>query len=236
MSTLYLIRHGQASFGRGDYDRLSDLGWRQARITGGFFLHADIRFDSLWRGGLTRQRQTADAVAAIFREAGETLPPCSVLDGFNEYDAAGVMQALVPHIEKSDPGFSREVEGMMSDRNAFQTVFSRVMTLYASGRVPLDGIPAWVDFCDAVQGAIAAATRGCSGGSKVAVFTSGGPIAAAVGRVLGLDDRDSMALSWQLVNASVTRLRFSRGRIGLSTFNEYAHLEQSPGRDRVTYR
>ncbi len=28
MGTLYLIRHGQASFGAADYDRLSELGAR----------------------------------------------------------------------------------------------------------------------------------------------------------------------------------------------------------------
>jgi broad specificity phosphatase PhoE len=30
MGTLYLVRHGQASFGADDYDQLSDLGRAQA--------------------------------------------------------------------------------------------------------------------------------------------------------------------------------------------------------------
>jgi len=28
MATIYVIRHGQASFGADDYDKLSPLGWR----------------------------------------------------------------------------------------------------------------------------------------------------------------------------------------------------------------
>ncbi len=35
MGTLYLVRHGQASFGSDDYDRLSPLGQRQSQRLGG---------------------------------------------------------------------------------------------------------------------------------------------------------------------------------------------------------
>ena len=35
MSAVYLIRHGQASFGAADYDRLSERGEQQARETQG---------------------------------------------------------------------------------------------------------------------------------------------------------------------------------------------------------
>ena len=77
---------------------------------------------------------------------------------------------------------------------------------------------------------------GGGSGRCVAVFTSGGPIAAAVGSVLGLAPEKAVGLSWQLVNASVTRFKFSPIRISLDTFNEYGHLEKS-GNDRlVTYR
>ena len=37
MSELYLIRHGQGSFGTGNYDKLSDLGCEQARLVGRHF-------------------------------------------------------------------------------------------------------------------------------------------------------------------------------------------------------
>jgi len=33
---IYLVRHGQASFGAEDYDELSDLGARQSRLLGGW--------------------------------------------------------------------------------------------------------------------------------------------------------------------------------------------------------
>ena len=34
MTTIYLIRHGQASFGQQNYDQLSNKGERQAQLLG----------------------------------------------------------------------------------------------------------------------------------------------------------------------------------------------------------
>ena len=46
MGQLYLVRHGQASFGTHDYDRLSDLGHRQCRRLGEHFREAGIVFEA----------------------------------------------------------------------------------------------------------------------------------------------------------------------------------------------
>ena len=43
MSILLLVRHGQASWGTEDYDRLSELGERQARV---------LAFERLYAGQL----------------------------------------------------------------------------------------------------------------------------------------------------------------------------------------
>jgi broad specificity phosphatase PhoE len=37
MGNLYLVRHGQASFGAADYDQLSELGQRQSVRLGEYF-------------------------------------------------------------------------------------------------------------------------------------------------------------------------------------------------------
>jgi len=42
MSELYLIRHGQASFGTADYDRLSEKGIRQASVLGDHLADLDV--------------------------------------------------------------------------------------------------------------------------------------------------------------------------------------------------
>ena len=236
MSTLYLIRHGQASFGAADYDDLSALGRRQAHLLGNRFLAAGIRFDACWSGGLRRQRQTADQVRACFQQAGADLPPLAKTQALNEYDYEAVLRMLVPIIESEDPSFVQDVKAMFSDQRAFQTVFGRVMRRWAAGHDNQEGLPAWRTFCGQVAEGINTILASCRRGNHVAVFTSGGPIAASVGNVLELEPVRTIALSWQLVNTSVTRFQFSRKRISLATFNEYGHLESQESPSLVTYR
>ena len=57
MAELLLIRHGQASYGEADYDRLSPRGQQQARALGKFL--AGARLDALFVGPLRRQLETA---------------------------------------------------------------------------------------------------------------------------------------------------------------------------------
>ena len=236
MGTLYLIRHGQASFGATDYDDLSELGRRQARVLGRFLAGAGIRFDACWSGSLRRQHQTALETAESYRQAGMAMPRPSENPVLDEYDYETVLRTLIPIILEEEPAFAKAVDDMLSDRQMFQNVFGRVMTRWASGRDNLDALPSWEGFCSRAAAGIQDMLNGCPGGGHVAVFTSGGPIAAMVGRVLGLAPETAIALSWQLVNASITRFKFSRGRTGLDTFNEKGHLAPSAGDGLVTYR
>jgi broad specificity phosphatase PhoE len=58
MGTLYLVRHGQASFGAENYDELSELGHRQSVRLGEYFAQKGISFDRLIAGTLNRHKQT----------------------------------------------------------------------------------------------------------------------------------------------------------------------------------
>ncbi len=236
MSTLYLIRHGQASFGTADYDALSDRGRHQARLLGAFFLKAGIRFDACWSGTLRRQQQTIGEVRDCYLDAGRDLPLPTETAALDEYDYEAVLRALVPLIEKEDPAFIPDVSHMLSGRRAFQKVFGRVMTRWASGRDSVDHLPSWSAFAAGVATCIQDIVDRSDRGSQVAVFTSGGPIAAAVGSVMGLAAENTVALSWRLVNASITRFIFGDGRISLATFNEQGHLEREGDRGLITYR
>ena len=62
MGVLYLVRHGQASFGTDDYDRLSDAGHQQARITGAHLASLGVRPTRVIHGSMLRQQQTAQGI------------------------------------------------------------------------------------------------------------------------------------------------------------------------------
>ena len=62
MGTLYLVRHGQASFGADDYDQLSPLGLQQAQRLGAHWLAHGQRFDTVLMGTL-RLKQAAGTLS-----------------------------------------------------------------------------------------------------------------------------------------------------------------------------
>ena len=57
------------------------------------------------------------------------------------------------------------------------------------------------------------------------MFSSGGVISVAVGKVLGLNAKQIFALNWSIANASITTLRWTDGRLQLLSFNEHHYLK-----------
>ena len=99
MGTLYLVRHGQASFGAADYDNLSELGHRQSVRLGEYWRERGMTFDAVITGTLKRHRQTWAGIAkGLGLEHDDALP----WPGLNEYDSEAVISAIHPHkLEKS---------------------------------------------------------------------------------------------------------------------------------------
>ncbi len=53
---------------------------------------------------------------------------------------------------------------------------------------------------------------------------------------IGISGADTMRLCWQIVNSSVTRFKYSAGRIALASFNNFSHLETGDHGALITYR
>ena len=60
MASIYVIRHGQASFGAANYDKLSELGCRQAEVLGHYLRECNIHFDAVYSGDLQRQQKALE--------------------------------------------------------------------------------------------------------------------------------------------------------------------------------
>jgi hypothetical protein len=72
MSTLVLMRHGQASFGEARYDALSGLGLAQAQATGAWLRERGDTPTAVWHGP---RRRHADTAAQRLASAGATPRP-----------------------------------------------------------------------------------------------------------------------------------------------------------------
>ena len=236
MASLYLIRHGQASFGSANYDQLSPLGQRQADRSGQFFAEPGPHFAPAASGDLSRQRETGGRVLDSQPEPA-TL---RVDPRLNEVDNEGQIAALLPILCERDSAFADRVKAGRSDSKQYQKVIQAVFNAWVSPDCPdLSGTASWPDYLAGVTGALRDAMERAAGGSDTAIFTSGGTIAAAVSWVLGVPHNQIYGFYEPVFNCSITRLIFSRGRVSLSNFNDTAHLQllsQQLGEALVTYR
>jgi broad specificity phosphatase PhoE len=219
MPTLLLVRHGQASFGTHDYDRLSTLGYEQAELLGQR-LHTSIgSVDRVLSG---RHRRHLETVRAIGRQLPVAAAGPRRLAGLDEYQMDSAAFADDPDGLAFDPGSSpaRDRAGAALDM-AVQRWLER----------PGSSGETYPEFGERVRLALEEAA---SHPGTTLVSTSGGVISAVAAQLLGLDPYRWAALNRTVVNASLTKVLVGRRGWTLLTFNDHAHLEHD--RRLITYR
>jgi broad specificity phosphatase PhoE len=236
MSEIYFIRHGQASFGAENYDRLSEKGVVQATILGNHLAGLGVKFDAVCSGEMERQEKTAQAMIRAYGEKKIFVPDLLVDPGFNEYDAGVVWETQTRMMLADDPGLLAELKQDPTDQKAFQRVFSTVMERWISGKFDPPGSVTWEEFKHRVVSGLTALVTTWGPSKKIAVFSSGGPISIVVQHALNLSDSMAVAMSWQVMNASITRIKYNSRTISLTGFNEIAHLELAGDTALLTYR
>jgi broad specificity phosphatase PhoE len=230
MSSLTLVRHGQASFFADDYDQLSPVGQTQAQLLGEFWARRGVSFDEVYSGPRTRQRRTADLAGACCSAAGLPWPEPVMLPELDEFDLDGMRYQLVPNLARADAAFAALAErylrsvGGPEQARSFQRLFE-VLTVHWLTAAEMAGLEGWPVFRERVRRTLRHVTDRPGRGRRVAVFTSGGFIGTAVQLALGAPDRAALELSWRLRNSGLTEFVFSGDRLSLDTFNAVGHLE-----------
>jgi len=241
MSTLWLIRHGQASFGADNYDVLSDLGVAQSRRLGEFLAHVEQRFDAVYVGPLQRQIDTAQHLIERAAECGAHYPPPIPLAGLNEYPAIALLRHWVPILRERDPAF-RALLAPDADQGAdaqargdhLERAFHFIVSSWAHGELTTDHLQNFADFQAQVRGALQHIIDAQGRGKQVAVVTSGGVICMALQWALGLDGARALRMGWIIGNASLHEFRYrDRDAIEACGFNLLGHLRKPP---LITYR
>ncbi|HEU0198042.1 MAG TPA: histidine phosphatase family protein [Nevskiaceae bacterium] len=234
MTSILLIRHGQASFGAADYDDLSPLGERQARMLGAALHEQRVSATRVLCGAMRRHRQTAQACLAAL---GCGLTP-DIDAGWNEYDHNDVLHVADPQ-RRARHEMTAEFAFATDPHRAFRQAFTAAMGRWIGGAHDDEYRESWPAFKARVAQALEACRSTLQPHGTALVFSSGGAIAAACGSVLGLSDAQILALNTALVNASVTKLLVARDGLRLSSFNGHTHFERQPrdaaGTRLVTY-
>ena len=222
MAEFYLVRHGQASFGTDDYDRLSTLGQQQSLWLGQYFAERDIQFDRVIVGTQLRHRQTADGIC---RGNGQSL----IFDehaGLNEYD----FHALYKALGDEHAQLKRLASGGKRD---FYTGLKRVLQLWANQQLTGSVPESWDAFAQRVADARQFIQQ--CGARRILVVSSGGPIGMMGRQVLEAPAQIAIELNLQVRNTSFSHYYFNQQSVTLASFNNIPHLDQPDRLDAISY-
>jgi broad specificity phosphatase PhoE len=229
VASVLLIRHGQASFGTADYDRLSPLGEEQSRRLGRWLKQTGKGPDLVVVGPRRRHAHTADLCV----EAAGVTAPRIVLAGLDEFDHEEVLARYRPDLA-SHHALVAELARLENPQRAFQLMFSEAVERWTSNKFDQEYSRSWTAFRGAVMEGVQALAA--QEARTMWAFTSGGPIAVITNALVGAPIADAFTLSWPLVNTSTTRVSIGAQRKSLISYNGWPHLEGSDSMDLVTYR
>lgn len=219
---IFVVRHGQASFGSDDYDQLSELGWRQARWLGEHWREDGQQFDRIVCGDLRRHRETAQGICeGLGLEANriEEVPH------LNEFDFESVVRAYAEKNPAAAPAPKAE-------RAEYYRFLKMAMHAWSGGEIAAS--ESWQQFeqrIEEVLGVIAAGARG----GKTLLVSSGGAIAMMVRQVLGAPSLSVIQLNMQIKNTAVSHFFAGRSGMNLHSFNHVPHLDSRSRREFITY-
>jgi broad specificity phosphatase PhoE len=222
MTTIYLVRHGQASFGAESYDKLSPNGEQQAVVLGHYFNDILKEAPLVIAGSMQRHQQTAHLCL------DESFPESEIItdSAWNEFNHQQVFSRYEPrfnepHLLKAD------VVKHENPRAYLSKIFEGAIERWTGGDFHHEYDESWPDFKNRVETALAnlCDQLATSKPRYAVVFTSGGVISVAVGKVLGLSPEKTFALNWAIANASMTTLRLVGNEPQLLSLNEHHFIK-----------
>ncbi|WP_338517789.1 histidine phosphatase family protein [Alteromonas gracilis] len=227
MTDIYLVRHGQASFGKANYDKLSELGAQQAYWLGDYFRHRDIEFDSVFMGDMVRHRETQEGIAAGIASSNHVLPQSNVDSGLNEFNFQAVAKAyLHRYPEQQVP------EGAPSSE--YYRLLKKAMLAWSQDALDHAHLDeTWRAFEDRVSAVLKQLQQ--LDAKRVLVVSSGGAIAMMLKQILGYDDATVINMNLQIRNASFSQCYANAKGFHLNNFNSVPHLDVTDRLHAITY-
>lgn len=230
-----MIRHSQASFGEKEYDRLSETGKQQSEVLADYFIQKGTHFDSIYTGPKIRHKDTAMPLMEKIRGKNLPAPKWMEIPEFDEFDYKNILICLIPKVVEEEPELEKKWPMMFQDVKAFKEIFTRAVLLWIQGKHDNGDYESFPDFCARIRKGLLQIQKNEGRGKQIGLFTSSGAISFCIAELLGLEHDKTAEINHQIVNASITRFKFTRERISLFSLNETQHLEKN-GTRFITYR
>ncbi len=224
MSRIYLVRHGQASFGAPDYDQLTPTGIRQCEALASHWREIGRDVDLVFAGTLRRQRESAEVFVRATEAAGGLASAVLPLPGVEEYDHRALLAAF-------DGG---QPKPESADRRAFQNRLTGSLDAWVRGG--LEGVESFTAFRERCGSALSALLAAIGRGREAVLFASAGSLAAAMQPALGIGDHELMRFKLRFYNTGVSCLLFNGETLTIESVNSISHLEQRERLALITHR
>ncbi|MCB1173515.1 MAG: histidine phosphatase family protein [Leptospiraceae bacterium] len=240
MTTIYLIRHGQASANAPVYDQLSRTGYEQTRELGRYWAARQLPIDLIACGTLQRQKQSMQSFQEGLHSTGGRQDETSLTGKTACFPALdeipeSTWRALGSELRSSDPRLERHFQSWLQLRSSgsrraglfFSKITAAVLLYWLEGKHQ-PHIPSFADFHHKVL-QILTEIRQFQEQQHIVLFSSGTPIALLCGQALGLKAAQSLALVRTIRNSSISILEMHRRQLQLVSLNCTPHLQQPAG-------
>lgn len=228
MGLLYLVRHGQASLGTDNYDKLSKLGKQQAHFLGEHFRANALHFDQVIHGSQVRHIETAEHFFKGYLPDQESIRPNNTLTmpHFNEYNFEAIIRAYLKYHPDQTP--------IKYQGNALFQLLKKSLISWSQNKLNNELEESWGEFRLRVQQGLLQLQADFHQ-QNILLFTSGGPIATMLSQILETSSQACIDLNLQIQNASLTQCLFTQQKVTLDSFNSLPHLQTPERRPLRTY-
>lgn len=224
MKTILLARHGQASFGSDNYDKLSDLGVQQAKLLGEYFAKHTRRVDQVFAGTLVRQQdsakhflsQFANQFTSQFTSPSSSQKPSLAIQTVSQFDEFNHQQILLKSTEfASLDELKASIANETNPYKRLAEMFKLAMLRWHSSDFVNDETgeydESWTQFATRCHHGLKQVIEQTQDGQTSLVFTSGGVIASIASTLMKLPtdnerSQTAFAINRQLVNTGVTTI------------------------------
>ena len=221
MTIIHLVRHGQASFGKEDYDNLSEIGVKQAFLLGQYFKTLNLKFDKIFVGTLKRQIQTYKQIIKSYDTSieHESTPL------LNEYDVKSVLMGFV-----NGRSLTKDE---LHDKKIHFKLLKNAVDAWSENKISHNVNETWNEFDERAQKFLKIINN--TEPKSILVVSSGGTISMILKQILSLPSSQFVNFHFQIFNSSYSKIKISEFGMSLSLFNSIAHLEHQKNSDLITY-
>ena len=218
------MRHGQASFGKENYDNLSHLGLIQSKRLNEYLQKESLKFDLCITGKLIRHQQTKEnTIKDIISNNYEELE----IDILNEFPES-LWKKIAQQLSEEDKEFARISQRVLQIEKKSKLFFKlaeRIIVEWKKGRTP-EGEESYQNFRNRVLTFPELLEKKSKKSKSIIVFSSGTPISILLSYYSKIPEKYELNWLTSLWNTSLSILQLRKDNSYFSTINSIPHLDK----------